>query len=352
MIFLMVRRMCNKALFKLHRNTWLVILAVVVSLYLGGLVGLFLLGESDVTQNYTWWFFVTITTVGYGDYAPATDMGRALAVVIMLVGIGTVGLVIGKVAEAMVELAQTKSKGMSCMYHEKHIVVMGYQPGKTEKVVTELLAHRPDQKIVLCANNVETNPLVHYEVDFVRGELASSDTLHRSNAAAASSVIVHGKDDNSTFFAAYALREVNTAAHLICYLADEDHVTKIQKLPANDTSLNQVVLPANVYLMAQEVQDRESSSVIHSLITNLTGDNLYRYDIPENDAVDCRFYDAFITLKKRFDITLIALKADTLLVNPGQDVRIQPGMSVFYTASARLPNIDFRIASNEPSAQD
>ena len=35
-----------------------------------------------------WWAIVTVTTVGYGDIAPASPMGRLLAVVLMLCGLG------------------------------------------------------------------------------------------------------------------------------------------------------------------------------------------------------------------------------------------------------------------------
>ena len=47
-------------------------------------------GEVDIVANYTYWFFVTANTVGYGDYAPSTSFGRFVAVMIMLLGIGTI----------------------------------------------------------------------------------------------------------------------------------------------------------------------------------------------------------------------------------------------------------------------
>ena len=38
-----------------------------------------------------WWSFVTATTVGYGDLSPASGIGRIIACLLMLVGIGLIG---------------------------------------------------------------------------------------------------------------------------------------------------------------------------------------------------------------------------------------------------------------------
>ncbi|MCR6110933.1 potassium channel family protein [Bacillus sp. A301a_S52] len=45
-----------------------------------------------------WWAIVTSTTVGYGDISPETVVGRLIAVVLMVFGIGLLGLVTSSVA--------------------------------------------------------------------------------------------------------------------------------------------------------------------------------------------------------------------------------------------------------------
>lgn len=51
-----------------------------------------------------WWGVVTMTTVGYGDAAPVTSGGRALAMLFMLVGIGLAGVVTATIASIFVGL--------------------------------------------------------------------------------------------------------------------------------------------------------------------------------------------------------------------------------------------------------
>lgn len=50
-----------------------------------------------------WWAFVTVTTVGYGDFFPVTLMGRLIAVGLMISGIALIGVVTATLASWIVE---------------------------------------------------------------------------------------------------------------------------------------------------------------------------------------------------------------------------------------------------------
>lgn len=50
-----------------------------------------------------WWAVVTVTTVGYGDHFPLSVEGRAVAVVLMMVGIGALGIVTANIAAFFIE---------------------------------------------------------------------------------------------------------------------------------------------------------------------------------------------------------------------------------------------------------
>src|SRR4051812_2349970 len=50
-----------------------------------------------------WWAFVTVTTVGYGDYFPVTLEGRAVAVGLMIGGITLIGVITATLASWLVE---------------------------------------------------------------------------------------------------------------------------------------------------------------------------------------------------------------------------------------------------------
>jgi voltage-gated potassium channel len=61
------------------------------------------LGDIDTFGDAVWWAFVTITTVGYGDFTPVTFTGRIVAVGLMIGGIALIGVVTATLASWIVE---------------------------------------------------------------------------------------------------------------------------------------------------------------------------------------------------------------------------------------------------------
>src|SRR6266700_7851468 len=55
-------------------------------------------------QNAVGWAFVTITTVGYGDYYPVTNLGRFWALILMFAGLGIIGVLSSFLASTFISL--------------------------------------------------------------------------------------------------------------------------------------------------------------------------------------------------------------------------------------------------------
>lgn len=53
--------------------------------------------EGRPLSDALWWSIVTCTTVGYGDISPATGIGRVVAVVLMMFGIGLISMLTGTI---------------------------------------------------------------------------------------------------------------------------------------------------------------------------------------------------------------------------------------------------------------
>jgi voltage-gated potassium channel len=49
---------------------------------------------------------ITLTTVGYGDFSPQTDLGKLFTIAYVLIGLGVIAAFIGTISGLAVELTQ------------------------------------------------------------------------------------------------------------------------------------------------------------------------------------------------------------------------------------------------------
>jgi voltage-gated potassium channel len=142
-----------------------------------------------------WWAIVTFTTIGYGDKYPITTEGRLLSGVLMMVGIGLLGTVTGKIAAALVERRIREGRGLGEAHVAGHLVVVGWKSDMLEFVGG--LLEQPDvtpETLVLVndAGEAANEELRHIfpGIGYVHGDTVDPSVLQRAKASAARRVLV------------------------------------------------------------------------------------------------------------------------------------------------------------------
>lgn len=75
----------------LYTNGLIYLLYTSLSLLIIGAITYSMTEHVSLAQSF-WWAIATATTVGYGDISPHTFVGKIVALVLMLVGIGVIGM--------------------------------------------------------------------------------------------------------------------------------------------------------------------------------------------------------------------------------------------------------------------
>lgn len=96
-VFIFLTKFKSKINSFLRTNNFNYVIYLTIATVLAGAIGISITEKMEFA-NALWWSFVTTTTVGYGDISPETIAGRIIAVILMLIGIGFIGMLTGTIA--------------------------------------------------------------------------------------------------------------------------------------------------------------------------------------------------------------------------------------------------------------
>ena len=188
----------------LKNNDILTIVIVVTALLVLCFVGAYLF-ETGFNEGFRtiwdtlWWTVVTITTVGYGDRYPVTVGGRITGVVIMVLGVATVGIVTGRIASFLVD-KQIKSRGGLIVLDRKkgHFIVCGWK-SELETILENILRVNPNLKPsdIVLVNDANPEEIDHIRslpkfkyIKYIKGDYIDEKVLQRANVKGARTALV------------------------------------------------------------------------------------------------------------------------------------------------------------------
>ena len=284
--------------------------------------------------NYWWYFVVTAATVGYGDFFPETLAGHAVGAYVIVGGIVTLTLLFTELATALQNARGKRLRGVVGLDVRDHVVVLGYTPGRTERIVAELTVE-PGTHVVLCAHDdVPGNPMPEQRaVSFVRGDLTRADVMERACVQHARTAVIDGRDDNETLAIAVAVDHANPAVHMVAAVRDLGRRDTLRYVNPGV----QVVQWHMPFLLSEEAADPGLTQVYNELMTAGGHGNTYSVRVPRGGLAHRTFGDCQTAFGRDHGATVLALRTDDgLLVSPSWDTPVPEGATLYYVASRRL----------------
>lgn len=322
---------------RLRLRGWRLPLAVAVIVFLTSWLAMALVepagSELTAPANYWWYFVVTAATVGYGDFFPVSTGGHVVGAYVIVGGIVTLTLLFTQLANALQTVRSRRLRGVIALDLKDHVVLLGYTPGRSERLVGELTAEKRFQ-VVLCAwDDVAEDPMPHQpDVHFVRGDLTRDDVMTRACVARARTAVIDVRDDNETLAVAVAVDHANPGIHLVAAVRDLGRRESLRYVNEGV----QVVQWHMPFLLSEEAADPGLTQVYNDLMTSGGHGNTYSVRVP-GGFPHATFGECQTYFGRTFGATLLALRADDgLVVSPPWDAPVAEGATLYYVGRERV----------------
>ncbi|MFD2045424.1 potassium channel family protein [Ornithinibacillus salinisoli] len=231
--------------------------------------------------NSFYFVMTTFTTVGYGDYSPVTDAGKLFSIVMYLIGIGLLGIVIGKIIDVFSIFRRKREEGKMDYTKENHIIIIGWGR-KTDSAIKELLKSNQTIEIVLI-DSLPKSPVdvSNNRVHYIQGSSTEEGTFEKANISKAKSVIIFSDDsiqdpslrDAKTLTVAIVVERLAPEVHTTVEILDEDHISNFSHVKVDEFILSQETISS---LAVRSAMYQGVSKVYSQLISRQHGDDLFK----------------------------------------------------------------------------
>ena len=290
----------------LIRNSFFQVgMGIFLVMILGGLI-LRTLETGDIAEGEApfWWAIVTMTTVGYGDYAPSTSEGRIFAVLVMFAGISLTAMFTAVISSIFVAKRIRKDKGLEKVNAKEHIILCGWNRNADKIIDSIQYLSEGRRKDLVLINDLDEETVAHLktryrdiQLHFVAGDYTSEQILQRASLEEADTIIIIPSDvdgtiqnpDEKTILATLTIKGLEPNKRLIAYLYNRENLTHIKRANADEVVISD---DFGAFMLASHVMDPGIPQTLNRLLDNVSENRFKRVDIP-NEFVGQSFDNLF-----------------------------------------------------------
>jgi voltage-gated potassium channel len=309
------------------------VLAVVVATALGTLGFRLIEGWSIVDSLYA--ATQTVTTVGYGDLAPASINGRIFATIFMFVGVGVVLYSLTATVQSIVqsELLATFGQRRQLRKMSKlrdHFIICG--AGRVGSRLVRTLQEGEQPFIVIERDPQKVTELADRGVIVLVRDATLEETLKEAGVEHARGLAACLPDDADNVYVVLTARDLNSQLHIVARAAEEQAESKLIRAGAN-----RVVAPTIIggHRMAVALTKPAVGDFIDSITANTLGLALEQLEVGPSSSLAGQKLSA-TNIRSELDIVIVSIRRSDgqTLFNPSGEALIEANDMLIAIGSA------------------
>lgn len=303
------------SLFKLRMTRILLWIFAVIAY---GVIGFHLIENQSWTIS-LYWTFVTIGTVGYGDFSPKTPLGMYFTISLIVLGIGSFAIAVGEVVEFLVERQQMKLMGLIKVKKSQHVVICGWTES-TAECIKEI--GKENEIFVIDEDEAVQKKALKNGATFIHGDPTRIKDLEKANVIGAKAIIVDMESDSHTIHCILSLRKLDQDVKIIAEAQRYENIEQIQLAGAT-----QVISPFVISgrLMHKSINDGYEAKFVQEVLAEHKSREMKEVKISPNSYFDGKSIEEADIHHKTGVIVVAIGKDGNLAIDPPRDYVINAG---------------------------
>jgi voltage-gated potassium channel len=313
-----------------HRATKsfiLKLITVTIIVVLVSAVGVYLIERHDPAQpadrgfysigETLWWMVVVLTkTPGYVGVYPIAPAARALALVLIIIGISFIPLITAKIASYMVTRQLREERGLEKLKNRGHTVICGWNE-HVETILDGIIARQEHPEVIL-VNSLTPEKINHVLLKyksikprFVHGDFTSEAVLDLANVRQAATVIILSDTaqgdiataDERAVLGTLAVKTMNPRARVCVEVTEPKSAPHVRRAGASEVIVHGEYDP---FLITSAAMSEGIVLAVRQLLSYGDKSCLQQKVIPA-EFIGKRFWELAAHFRERQNVILVGL---------------------------------------------
>ncbi len=291
----------------------------------------------------------TVTTVGYGEVHPLSQGGRIFAIVLMLIGVGTVAYALSSTVQSIVQweiiAAVTQRRRFREMSKlQNHFIICG--AGRVGSRIIRQMQREKCLFVVIEKDQAKVAALMESEYVIV-SDATLEETLREAGAERARALASCLPNDADNLYVVLMARDMNPRLHIVARAVEEQAEPKLIRAGAN-----RVVSPT--IIGSRRMAEALTRPAVADFMDSITAENLdlgFEQVELQSSSAYCGRKLRYTNIRSELDVVIVAVRrrGGDMIFNPTGDAVLEAGdMLIAIGRAEGLMELTHQAGVNKP----
>ena len=276
---------------------------------------------------------ITLSTVGFGEVYPLSDLGKLWTVIVIIFGVSGFAAILYELGAELIQMNTYRSRTMRKKISrlESHYIICGY--GRMGAIIASEFQKKNISFVIIDIDDSKIIDIRENGYYHIHGDATLDETLINAGIKESKGIVVVLDNDQDNLFVTMSSRNLNHDAYIISRCSKQDTGNKLKRAGANKV--------VNPYITG--------GHRMAELLISPNIDDIVTIEAPDDISVDFSIEEVSVNnfsvlnnktigelnIREKFNLSIVAIlnKDGTKQLNPGPEINLTSDNKVILIGS-------------------